>query len=122
MRVSLILPALALLVVPHAAEAACVNPGAADIDGVLDGLGIASTAINPVLMGDPSMFAELSELGPITPKDGGTMAFLFTGDVTQLCDMVDVDHGGDGLPDGDQAQVGLTLDVPTDAQSLIIDF
>lgn len=118
----LILSALAVGLLPRAAMAVCVNPSPADLDGVIAGMGLTASAQGAALSGDASMFAELSELGPITPQDGGTMAFLFTGDVTVLCDMLDVDHGNDGLPDGDQAQVSLSLEVPAGAQSLVIEF
>lgn len=113
---------LALAALPRAAQAACENPSPADLDGVIAGMGLTASAMSPALSGDASMFAELSELGPITPQDGGTMAFLFTGDVTVLCDLIDVDHGDDGLPDGDQAQVSLSLEVPAGAQSLTVNF
>lgn len=122
MRLSIPLSLLTLLAMPRVAGAVCTNPSAADLSGVMSGMGLSSTAISPSLSGDPSMFAELSELGPFTPREGGTMAFLFTGDVTVLCDMIDVDHGDDGLPDGDQAQVSLSLDVPADAKSLTVEF
>ncbi len=107
---------------PRAAEAACVNPAEAVVDDLVDAMNATDAATNATLDGDSNMFAVLSELGPISPRNGSTMAFLFTGDVTQLCDLVDYDHGEDGLPDGDKATLSLEALVPTGAQSLKLDF
>jgi hypothetical protein len=94
----------------------------AGVDALLDAMNATDVATSAALDGASNMFAVFSELGPITPRNGTTMAFLFTGDATQLCDLVDVDHGDDGLPDGDKATLTIEALVPTGAQSLVLDF
>ena len=111
-----------LWALPTAASAVCIDPTPTDLDGLMSGMGVAATAISPALTGERTMFAELTELGPVAPQDGATMAMLFTGDVTVLCDPnFDTDHGVEGADD-DVAQVEFSLDVPSGAQSLVIEF